>query len=612
MADNPKISQIKLPNGSTYDIEDNTSGYSKVHIVTYTSNYDEELEQDYLTFDATYTEVNNWLSNGELVVLDSRSTGRSYYPSGSDRGVLIFSNADGGSINFKSNNTGSHHESPFLTSFNLSEYETDPVFIHSAAQGITSTDITNWNSKTSNTGTITSVKTTEGAHTAINVSSGAAEFNVPTKTSHLTNDSGFLTSYTETDPTVPSWAKQSSKPTYTASEVGAVAKSGDTMTGDLNLERHYLKFKNDADVTSTNTINIYSTTFRDAYNETMGQLYVSQRIASRDAPVTDIHLTNKKYVDDSISAISIPTKVSDLTNDSGYLTSSDIASVLTYKGTKASVANLPSTGNTTGDVWHITADGSEYAWDGSIWQELGTAVDLSGYATKATTLAGYGISDAKIENGTITLGSNSITPLTSYTETDPVFSASAAAGITSTDISNWNAKVSDTGKWNNVELIQDTQSRDAYYIPTLINFNSTSAKVTYATSSPSSNKIVLWDSNEYIYSTTPSANDNSTKVATTAYVDAAIPVIPTYQIGYGDNSVGSALVGTAITEEPNYTPSGDINVETEDVTVADTSINYSYYNQTLQIYGVNAKTISVPKKITFNGNGVTFKIEAEE
>lgn len=34
-------------------------------------------------------------------------------------------------------------------------------------------------------------------------------------------------------------------------------------------------------------------------------------------------------------------------------------------------------------------------------------------ADKATTLAGYGITDAKITNGTITLGSNSITPLTS-------------------------------------------------------------------------------------------------------------------------------------------------------------------------------------------------------
>ena len=39
--------------------------------------------------------------------------------------------------------------------------------------------------------------------------------------------------------------------------------------------------------------------------------------------------------------------------------------------------------------------------------------------------------------------------ITSYTETDPIFSASAASGITSTDISNWNAKVSNVqSDWN--------------------------------------------------------------------------------------------------------------------------------------------------------------------
>lgn len=43
---------------------------------------------------------------------------------------------------------------------------------------------------------------------------------VPTKISAFTNDKGYLTSYTETDPTVPSWAKASSKPSYTKSEVG--------------------------------------------------------------------------------------------------------------------------------------------------------------------------------------------------------------------------------------------------------------------------------------------------------------------------------------------------------------------------------------------------------
>lgn len=49
---------------------------------------------------------------------------------------------------------------------------------------------------------------------------------VPTKTSQLTNDRGFITGYTETDPTVPAWAKASTKPTYTANEIiDSVSKS---------------------------------------------------------------------------------------------------------------------------------------------------------------------------------------------------------------------------------------------------------------------------------------------------------------------------------------------------------------------------------------------------
>ena len=35
-------------------------------------------------------------------------------------------------------------------------------------------------------------------------------------------NAGYITSYTETDPTVPAWAKAASKPTYTAAEVGAL------------------------------------------------------------------------------------------------------------------------------------------------------------------------------------------------------------------------------------------------------------------------------------------------------------------------------------------------------------------------------------------------------
>ncbi len=50
----------------------------------------------------------------------------------------------------------------------------------------------------SNTTYVSTVTTTAGAHTTISSKSGAVSFNIPTKTSHLTNDSGFITSYVNT------------------------------------------------------------------------------------------------------------------------------------------------------------------------------------------------------------------------------------------------------------------------------------------------------------------------------------------------------------------------------------------------------------------------------
>lgn len=59
-----------------------------------------------------------------------------------------------------------------------------------------------------------------------------------------------------------------------------------------------------------------------------------------------------------------------------------IASAFTYKGVKATVTNLPTTGNTVGDVWHVNANSGQYVWNGSSWDELGSLVDLSGYLQK--------------------------------------------------------------------------------------------------------------------------------------------------------------------------------------------------------------------------------------
>lgn len=45
---------------------------------------------------------------------------------------------------------------------------------------------------------------------------------VPTLISAFTNDKGYMTEFTETDPTVPAWAKTENKPSYTAAEVHAL------------------------------------------------------------------------------------------------------------------------------------------------------------------------------------------------------------------------------------------------------------------------------------------------------------------------------------------------------------------------------------------------------
>lgn len=92
-----------------------------------------------------------------------------------------------------------------------------------------------------------------------------------------------LQSFTETDPTVPAWAKEATKPTYTAGEVGAI-------------------------------------------------------------PAADAGTFAKK---------------------------SEIATVYKYKGSKATVAELPSADNTIGDVWNVEATDMNYGWTGTAWDPLG-------------------------------------------------------------------------------------------------------------------------------------------------------------------------------------------------------------------------------------------------
>lgn len=81
-----------------------------------------------------------------------------------------------------------------------------------------------------------------------------------------------------------------------------------------------------------------------------------------------------------------------------------VASVYKYKGSVANEAALPTEDLTIGDVYNLEDTGMNVAYTGEGWDNLGSVVDLTPYLTKedagktyaakATTLAGYGISDA--------------------------------------------------------------------------------------------------------------------------------------------------------------------------------------------------------------------------
>lgn len=81
----------------------------------------------------------------------------------------------------------------------------------------------------------------------VDLSDYALKSELPTKVSELSNDSGYLTSYTETDPTVPQWAKANTKPSYTATEVGA-------LPSDTHIPSTTAELTNDAGFITANDV----------------------------------------------------------------------------------------------------------------------------------------------------------------------------------------------------------------------------------------------------------------------------------------------------------------------------------------------------------------------
>ena len=188
---------------------------------------------------------------------------------------------------------------------------------------------------------------------------------IPTNVSAFTNDAGYLTS--ETDPTVPAWAKASVKPTYTAAEVGAlpdtttIPSKVSQLTNDSGFltEHQDISGKaNAADLSTVATSGSYNDlsnkptiptvpTNVSAFNNDAGYL-TSYTETDPTVPSWAKAATKPTYTASEVGALPsttvIPSKVSDLTNDSGFVGSASVTSIWT--GTQAQYEALTPDANT--------------------------------------------------------------------------------------------------------------------------------------------------------------------------------------------------------------------------------------------------------------------------
>lgn len=169
-------------------------------------------------------------------------------------------------------------------------------------------------------------------------------------------------------------------------ESAKVDRAGDTMTGNLVMNKCNIQL----DKSDSVNIKIDPISKEISFNGECGS------IKNLCSPVSNSDASNKQYVDDRIASL---------------------GTLLEYKGTKATIADLPSTGNKTGDVWYVESEKSAYAWvvdathQTGHWEEFGPPINLEPYLKKDGSVA---------MTGNLDMGTNKITNVGTPTATSDV------------------------------------------------------------------------------------------------------------------------------------------------------------------------------------------------
>ena len=215
----------------------------------------------------------------------------------------------------------------------------------------------------------------------------ALKTDVPTKTSQLTNDSGFKTTDNNT---TYSLSKNGSTITLTGSD----GKTTSVTDSDTIVDISGKVDKVDGKGLSTNDL---TNTLKSNYDAAYTHSQSTHAPANAQANVIESIKVNgtAQTVTSKAVNITVPTKVSALTNDSGYQTSSQVQTLINnaisgITGIEFSVVtSLPSTGS-KGVIYlvshsHGAGDSyDEYIWVNNTFEKIGnTDIDLSGYWLKA-------------------------------------------------------------------------------------------------------------------------------------------------------------------------------------------------------------------------------------
>ena len=244
-----------------------------------------------------------------------------------------------------------------------------------------------------------------GVDVAVDATTRKVNIAVPTKTSELSNDSGFITSGdipegAAASTTVPKMDGVAAVGTEMAFARGDHTHPSDTTKVDkvegkgLSTEDYTTaekaKLTGIEDGANNYTHPAHTAKTNGLYKVTVdAQGHVSAAIAATKADITGLGIPEQDTTYEKVTATADglmsaadKAKLDAFGAASEYAKKSDLANVYVYKGSVATYADLPSIGLTAGDVYNVEADGMNYAWTGTAWDALGMVLEIE-YLTNA-------------------------------------------------------------------------------------------------------------------------------------------------------------------------------------------------------------------------------------